>query len=115
MALIICKECGKEVSDTAKCCPHCGYRNLQKSGGKLGLTSLVFGILAAVYAFSSCVACSYAPETATYAVIWVLLYSVLAVTFGISSFKKWGKSNRTKWGLVLGVISAVAAVIILAL
>lgn len=25
MALIICKECGKEVSDQAKSCPNCGY------------------------------------------------------------------------------------------
>ena len=113
MALIICKECGKEVSDTAKSCPHCGYRNLQKTGGKLGVTSLVFGILAIVYAFSSCVACSYSPETATYAVIWVLLYSILAIAFGFAALKKWGNSNRPKCGLILGVISAVAAVIIL--
>lgn len=27
MALINCKECGKEVSDTANKCPHCGYKN----------------------------------------------------------------------------------------
>lgn len=25
MALIICPECGKEVSDRAEACPHCGY------------------------------------------------------------------------------------------
>lgn len=25
MALIKCKECNKEISDTAKVCPHCGY------------------------------------------------------------------------------------------
>ena len=25
MALIKCPECGKEVSDSAKSCPHCGY------------------------------------------------------------------------------------------
>lgn len=24
MSLIVCKECGKEVSDTASSCPHCG-------------------------------------------------------------------------------------------
>lgn len=27
MALIKCKECGKEMSDTVKKCPHCGYVN----------------------------------------------------------------------------------------
>lgn len=25
MSLIVCKECGKKISDTAKSCPHCGY------------------------------------------------------------------------------------------
>lgn len=25
MALIKCKECGKEISDSVKSCPHCGY------------------------------------------------------------------------------------------
>ena len=25
MALIICPECGKEISDKAECCIHCGY------------------------------------------------------------------------------------------
>lgn len=27
MAMIKCKECGKEMSDHAKICPHCGYEN----------------------------------------------------------------------------------------
>ena len=26
MALVKCKECGKEISDTVKVCPNCGYR-----------------------------------------------------------------------------------------
>lgn len=30
MALIKCPECGREVSDTAPTCPHCGYQ-LKKS------------------------------------------------------------------------------------
>ena len=25
MALIKCSECGKEISDKAKLCPHCGF------------------------------------------------------------------------------------------
>ncbi len=38
MALINCPECGKQISDSAKMCPHCGYelfdyklRNVKKS------------------------------------------------------------------------------------
>ena len=27
MALVKCRECGKEMSDTANICPHCGYKN----------------------------------------------------------------------------------------
>ena len=27
MALIKCNECGKEISDKAKVCPHCGFEN----------------------------------------------------------------------------------------
>lgn len=29
MALITCPECGKEISDSAKSCPNCGYENLK--------------------------------------------------------------------------------------
>lgn len=31
MALIKCPECGKEISDTAKVCPHCGYKKPLKN------------------------------------------------------------------------------------
>ena len=30
MALIKCKECGKQISDTATSCPHCGYELKKK-------------------------------------------------------------------------------------
>ena len=30
MALIKCKECGKEISSKATSCPHCGYKNPKK-------------------------------------------------------------------------------------
>ena len=31
MALIRCRECSREISDTAKACPHCGYVNKAKN------------------------------------------------------------------------------------
>ena len=30
MALVKCSECGKEMSDTIKKCPNCGYKNKKK-------------------------------------------------------------------------------------
>lgn len=32
MSIIKCKECGKEISDKAASCPHCGYKPYQPSG-----------------------------------------------------------------------------------
>ena len=34
MALINCPECGKEISDSTKICPHCGYKLKNKSASK---------------------------------------------------------------------------------
>lgn len=34
MALMNCPECGKEVSDTAECCVHCGYKLKKEDPGK---------------------------------------------------------------------------------
>lgn len=31
MAMTTCKECSKELSDTAKACPHCGAKNRPKT------------------------------------------------------------------------------------
>lgn len=35
MALKPCRECGKQVSDHAKTCPNCGYKNRSGNGGRL--------------------------------------------------------------------------------
>ena len=35
MALTNCKECGKEISDTVKKCPHCGYVNKELKEEKI--------------------------------------------------------------------------------
>ena len=41
MAIINCKECGKEISDKAKFCPNCGYeiesfsKSLDQAGQKM--------------------------------------------------------------------------------
>lgn len=49
MALIKCQECGKEISDTVKSCPHCGYSYKQPVlKGKINIKIVVKIIIAAV-------------------------------------------------------------------
>lgn len=50
MALIKCKECGAEISSTAKVCPHCGAKIKKPKGGCilyliLGIALLIIGII----------------------------------------------------------------------
>lgn len=44
MALVKCKECGKEVSTSAKICPHCGVKNpgIRAKDMIIGVLTLVF-------------------------------------------------------------------------
>ena len=62
MALINCKECGKEISDTSKVCIHCGVKtekakrnnkNLIKYASIVLVVILLFGIGFAVYSNNS--------------------------------------------------------------
>ena len=50
MALINCPECGNQMSDTAKKCPHCGYKT-KKINKKiiLGIILAIIGIIAFVF------------------------------------------------------------------
>jgi len=40
MSLIKCKECGEKISNSAKICPHCGYKKKKWIGGILLLFAL---------------------------------------------------------------------------
>lgn len=53
MALIVCKECGKEISDKALTCPHCGSPNgevevesAQKEKKSINKKTMIIGIVA---------------------------------------------------------------------
>lgn len=75
MAIIRCKECGKDVSDKAKSCPHCGApvdtrvycpkchsSSVQViSGASKAVSIAVFGVLAAnkVRSTYQCKACGF--------------------------------------------------------
>lgn len=54
MAMTKCKECGKDISDTAKTCPHCGastspildtVSSVGETAGSLGSLLLLIGII----------------------------------------------------------------------
>ena len=45
MALIICAECGKEISDSAISCPHCGYIPSHKIKEKTKKSQMMQGII----------------------------------------------------------------------
>lgn len=66
MSLMICPECGKEVSDRAESCPNCGCPIIDNSviasdteesenrnDSLQGILSIVFGILGILFAFIS--------------------------------------------------------------
>jgi len=52
MALVKCPECGKEISDTAKSCPNCGYVFKKKGTSKtiIRFVAVVAAIIVAVFA-----------------------------------------------------------------
>jgi zinc-ribbon domain len=49
VALIKCKECGKEHSDDAKACPHCGYTRVKQ----VGIIGIAFALIVGVFIFHS--------------------------------------------------------------
>ena len=60
MALIQCNECGKEISDQAKVCPHCGAKTIKAKESKQNISKtliiiaiiiLVIAILIGIYLF----------------------------------------------------------------
>lgn len=52
MALVKCSECGKEISDTIKKCPNCGYKNKKKLNKK---KFVIICIISLVLLIGSCV------------------------------------------------------------
>lgn len=51
MALIKCKECGKEFSDTSNVCPHCGWTRRKQAGLLSGLLSIFLVIVGSCFGF----------------------------------------------------------------
>lgn len=46
MSLINCPECGKEISSSAKTCPHCGYKTCTRKPAAIIILAVIGGIIA---------------------------------------------------------------------
>ncbi len=113
MALINCNECGKEISDQAKACPHCGMP-LKKKGKGFAVASLVLGIIGCVYslpillmAFEKFESTGVMIGQATY----FMIFGILSLIFGINSHLKGCRLKKKTAGIVLGAISIVVLII----
>lgn len=107
MALIICKECGKEISDKAKCCPNCGLP-LKKKGRGFAIASLVLGIIACVYSLPVATTLSETNmnKTAVIAMaIYIMIFGVLSLIFGIVSHCKGCRLKKKTAGIILSTVS----------
>ncbi len=113
MALINCIECGKEISDQAKACPHCGMP-LKKKGKGFAVASLVLGIIGCVYTFPIFTALTTRemPTAATIGMsVYIMIFGILSLVFGIVSHLRGCKLKKKTAGIILSLISIVALLI----
>ncbi len=107
--LIACKECGKEISDKAKICPHCGCP-VKKKGKGFAITSLVLGIIACVYSvpvFMMSVLSYAAGFAVTGMAVYIMVFAVLSLIFGLVSHFKGCKLKKKIAGMVLSIIAII--------
>ena len=100
MAMIYCNECGKEISDKADKCPHCGCpvnfgkkeNTLEKqeksNNGKIGLIGFIISLLGLIFSAGG-----------------FLLVGLTAIVMGIVSLAK--KENK-KWMAIAAIIISIA-------
>ena len=83
MALIKCTECGKEMSDTLKTCPHCGIeiktKRIEKKKGKI--SNIDIGIIILLSLYTLCMIPSIFPLTiqtiyniTNIAILWLIFF-----------------------------------------
>lgn len=123
MAMITCPECSKDISNTAISCPNCGYQlkstNVQykiiKPGRGFGITSMIMGILSAVYGFitlGSVVEMSNSSSSDAYfASIIPITFAILALIFGIVSHYRGYRKGIQKTGVILGTITLILCIV----
>ena len=107
MALIKCPECGKEISDSAKQCIHCGFViHPHSTGKKVGKIFLIIGIISVlgslIYEMST------ADERLRLTAYAVTHNNYYPTSYYISSFFAGFAANG---GIVLAVIGIIILIV----
>lgn len=127
MALMNCPECGKEISDQAVSCPHCGYPlhpdetvvvvRKRQPGRGFGVAGLVLGILGVFYGVDGLLIATLLQfrdknELANGFGIGVTAacFGVLALVFGIISRANGHKKKKSAAAIILGAIAAALGI-----
>ncbi len=121
MALVYCKECGREVSDKAKFCPQCGFTFKIKGRG-FAITSMVLGIIACTYSLPLFIRTLtlmtdtlivFRKETAEASALlsgFMLIVAALSLIFGIVSASVGCKLKKRTAGITLGAVSCAVCI-----
>ncbi len=111
MALINCTECGKEISDQAKACPHCGFP-IKKKGKGFAVASLVLGIISCAYS-TGILSTTFTPHSnisgTIILAVYIFIFAILSLIFGIVAHSKGCKLKKKTAGLVMSIISIVVS------
>ena len=92
MALIKCKECGKQISDTATSCPHCGAKNKnnnEKASTGLKIICFLFPIIGIIiFAVNISSKPKYAKECLVASILPTILIIILTIIFFVGANSK---------------------------
>lgn len=127
MALFNCPECGKEISDQAEVCPHCGYpirltfAKKEPRGRGFGIAGLVLGIIGVTYCYTDLVSLIARPayfkmqgNDYVFGILFALI-GILSLAFGIIARKLGHRMAKSGAAIVLGSITMAMSVAIILL
>lgn len=107
--MVFCRECGKEIHNTATACPHCGAAQSGSNAGHQGskwmaITSLVLGIFAILATMAA-----FADGADADQILGIAIFGVASLILAIISLvqKRWGKGISIA-GIVMSAISLLA-------
>lgn len=129
MALMNCPECGKEISDQAISCPHCGYPlqsdttvvviKKRTPGRGFGIAGMILGIFGVVYSFVELLALltirteDTFKESGVFFGIFFAAVGLLALVFGVTARMQGHKAAKSIAAITLGCITVALSIAII--